>query len=78
VPEKRVEDLSREEALNLIRGLRIVMYRQPGDWDGRGDMPVDVWDPDGHVDGAGLVEWVGAELERLGLVPVARPVREDE
>lgn len=56
-------DLTREELVGIVDGLRAVMY---------GDAAADgrfVWNPDLSVSGADLVEWAGEELARHGLVP---------
>lgn len=66
-------DLMREvaqataELASLAAGLRAMMY---GGTVGDG---LPTWEPDMHVSGADLVEWVGNEMNELGLIPKRGP-----
>ena len=75
---RRPSDLTRDEAVSVVAGLREFLYRRAADWDGTGDMPADVWDPDDEVNGGDLVQWACEEMERLGLVPATGPVTEED
>lgn len=58
------------DLVELARGLREEMYGDE-EWDGEDSRPV--WNPDMPVNGGDLVEWVGEEMKRLGLVPKPGP-----
>lgn len=47
---------------SLAAGLRVMMYGAEGSWQ-----------PDKHVSGADLVEWVGNEMNELRLIPERGP-----
>jgi hypothetical protein len=68
---RRPEDLSRDEAVAIVKGLREMMYRTCSD---SPDSDIDLWDPDQSVSGADLVAWVAEEMGRHGLVPWVGPV----
>lgn len=64
---KSPQDLTKDELVELVEGLREMMY---GDADDEGNP---TWNPDMEVVGADLVDWVCEEMSRRGLVPEAGP-----
>jgi len=61
---RRVEDVPVGRLLDLVKGLRRMLY---GALDEDGN---DVLDPDNSVDAAELAAWAVEELRQLGLTPV--------
>jgi hypothetical protein len=68
--KREPKDMSHQELLGLVEGLREVMY---GDTEYRTEGEVETWNPDLPVSGADLIDWVTEEFRSLGLIPEPGP-----